>query len=297
MIPTSQTRSSENCWYRLSNIGSRSPSSLTSSPFFLAVEESKYFWNLPNGGVQFEDPFPFLGIGSDTENVENNGQLSYFGDPVFLGSGGSGAVFSFSPKYASGGSDSNMNGKIAIKVSWKRSRSTVEKECQILRTLEKSGVPHVEKCIGPPNEYRYEDGRVMIALTPVVESPRGITSSIQYVDSGNAQQIAAKCVVETMVGMLRANIITVDVQPLIEMNTGKVLFIDFTEARNIFEGSDGSADAAGIVGFCSEMMALIPESLRDFTISYLKECVESVEMEGVVFGDAVKNVLESIWDD
>lgn len=190
-----------------------------------------------------------------------------------------------------------MNGKVAIKVSWKRSRSTVENECQILRTLEKSGVPHVEKCIGPPNEYRFEDGRVMIALSPVVDTPRGITASIQDVDPGDAQQIAVKCVVETMVGMLRANVITVDVQPLIEVNTGQVLFIDFTEARNILEGSDGSADAAGVVGFCSEMMALIPESLRDFTISYLKECVESVEMEGVVFDDVVKNVLDSIWND
>ncbi len=136
----------------------------------------------------------------------------------------------------------------------------------------------------------------MIALSPVVESSGGITSSIQDVDPGNAQQTAVKNVVETMVGMLRANIVTVDVQPLIEKKTGKVLFIDFTEARRVFKGSDGSFDAPAVVGFCSEMMALIPESLREPAISYLKKCVESLEMEDVVFDDVVTNLLETMWN-
>ncbi len=80
-----QTRSTINNWSRLSNIEPYSASSLTSSPFFLSAAESKYFWDLPNGKVQFEDPIPFRGIGREAENVENYGQVSYFGDPVFLG--------------------------------------------------------------------------------------------------------------------------------------------------------------------------------------------------------------------
>jgi hypothetical protein len=36
-----------------------------------------------------------------------------------------------------------------------------------------------------------------------------------------------------MINVLRANVITVDVQPLIDKENGDVIFIDFTEARQL----------------------------------------------------------------
>ena len=62
--------------------------------------------------------------------------------------------------------DNNNDDRIAIKVSWKRSNESVLKECNILQSL--SNVPHVERCLGRPMDYPYEDGRSIIALSPVV---------------------------------------------------------------------------------------------------------------------------------
>ncbi|KAL7553516.1 hypothetical protein ACHAWF_017588, partial [Thalassiosira exigua] len=197
-------------------------------------------WNLPNGRVQFDRPLRFPGIA-----MEDGGRVDMSNDsksalslwnPVFLGSGGSGAVFSFSTNQNN--NDQNQNGgedNVAIKVSWVRSRQSVENECSILQTLEDNHVPHVEMCLGQ-NPYPFESGRVMIALTPVVAPTAfngGITSRIDEVAPGSAREYAVRELVETMIGMLRAGIYTVDVQPLITRRDGEVLFVDFTEAKQI----------------------------------------------------------------
>lgn len=111
-----------------------------------------------------------------------------------------------------------MNGQtVAIKVSWKRSRDSVENECSILQSLEKNHVPNVEQCLGRSNNpYPYEEGRVMIAMTPVISSS-GITSSLNNVKTGQPQRTAIKSAVETMVGMLQMHIYTLDVQPLMNV--------------------------------------------------------------------------------
>ena len=220
-------------------------------------------------------------------------------------SGGSGAVFSLSTHSCddyntsstrvSEGSTQSTTDKVAVKVSWKRSRTSVEKECSVLRSLEAANVPHVEQCLGI-NEYPNEEGRVMIALSPVVPSNGGTTSSLSNVKAGQPQKNAVKSAIETMVGMLSAGIVTVDVQPLIATETGETVFIDFTEARRI--GSPMSPlDEASVVGFCAEIIALVPESLREWATEALRVLLDEMKRDGTPLTGQVLDVLESIWTD
>jgi len=200
---------------------------------------------------------------------------------LFLCSGGSGAVFAFTNK--PNHDDSQSLNKVAIKVSWKASKATVQNECEILQTLESYNVPHVEQCIA---QTPYLSDRVMIALTPVVTDR---TSSITNLGP-MAKQNAVREVVETMVGMLLANVITFDVQPLFS-DKGEVLFIDFTEAKHLLS----PPDLIGIVGFCNEMITLIPENDREDAAAYLKLLLRDFEKRGVALQREVSDVVESIW--
>ena len=84
--------------------------------------------------------------------------------------------------------------ELQIKVSWKRSSESVRKECSILQSL--ASIPHVERCIGQPMDYSYEDGRTIIALSPVVMSSHVndeddggiITSNLDKVRTGIPQK-------------------------------------------------------------------------------------------------------------
>ena len=136
---------------------------------------------------------------------------------------------------------------------------------------------------------QYDVDRTMISLAPVVT---GRTSSLANLDL-NAQRNAIQQVVETMVGMIAANIITIDVQPLIS-ESGDVLFIDFTEAR-MLKSPPTAADISGVVGFCNEMMALIPENMREDALAYLKQLISDYETKGIFLCEDVLDVLRSIW--
>jgi hypothetical protein len=237
--------------------------------------------------------------------IADNRPYSYsfaFNSYVFEHSGGSGAVFSFSRKNndkISLLSTQNLskqtlfdsNDRIAVKVSWKQSRASVEKECKILQRLE--SVPHIVRCLGQPNAYPYEDGRVMIALSPILTSD--ITSSINNLKPGTAQINAVKCTVEAMIGMLQTGVFTIDVQPLIERDSGEVIFIDFTEA-NHFSYPLTPMDELALVGFCTEMLALIPDSLQEVAEQLLKQKMHSSSDEMMPpLPPKVVDILERIW--
>ena len=155
-------------------------------------------------------------------------------------------------------------------------------------------VPHVEQCLGrPDNPYPYEEGRVMIALTPVV-SPNDSTSSLIIVKPGQPQRAAVKSDVETMIGMLRTGIYTLDVQPLMNIETGDTLFIDFTEAKH-FSDPPSPTEESALVGFCTEMFALIPDSLRDVAEEYLRRELEIVSNSNTPLPEKILDILESIF--
>ena len=69
----------------------------------------------------------------------------------------------------------------------------------------------------------------MIALQPVVEN------AVSRVDKINpdVQPLAVQGIVQTFIDMLHANVVTTDVQTLMNKETGKVLFIDLTEAQTM----------------------------------------------------------------
>lgn len=199
-------------------------------------------------------------------------------------SGGSGAVFSFNIDRSEQSID--IDDQVAVKVSWKASRSTVENECNILQTLESNHVPHTERCLA---QMPYDEHRTMIALKPVVTQR---TSSITSI-SQTAQDNAIHQVVETTLSMLLANVITVDVQPLIS-DTGEVLFIDFTEAGRV-SVPPTPRDLSGVVGFCNEMIALIPEDRRDYAMQYFELYLKDLEKHGFVLQEQVRSIVVSIF--
>jgi hypothetical protein len=166
------------------------------------------------------------------------------------------------------------------------SRSSVENECHTLQILQQYHVPHIEQCVA---QMQYDKDRTMIALTPVVGDR---TSSLSNLDN-KAQENAIKQVIETMVAMLLANTITVDVQPLIT-ESGEVLFIDFTEARQMaFPPTE--SDLAGATGFCNEMITLIPDGKKEDAAATLRFILKGLENEGTILQSDIYSIVESIW--
>ena len=86
-----------------------------SDPFIAIAAAAQVEWNLGNGVVQLQDPLMFP-------------KLKPLYGPKLLGSGGGGAVFSF------------QDSQTVVKISWVGSAESVERECAVLKTLEKTSV-------------------------------------------------------------------------------------------------------------------------------------------------------------
>lgn len=206
-------------------------------------------WNLGNGVVRLEEPVKFP-----------NQKPLY--EPRLLGSGGGGAVFSF------------RDSQVVVKISWLGSVESVGGECMVLKSLEKSKVDGVERCLG---KIRYPDDnrRVMIAMEPLMDdavaSPLEIDKSLR--------PHAVECIVRTMVQMLAANVVTVDIQPLISKQTGDVVFIDMTEAKEL-KPPLSFLDRTLISSFCNEMATLISETLLSVASKALLEELGALEQRG-----------------
>jgi predicted Ser/Thr protein kinase len=203
---------------------------------------------------------------------------------LFPFSGGSGAVFSFNVEQPN--QLMHIDNQVVIKVSWKASRSTVHNECNILQILESNNVPHVERCL---SRLPYDEGRIMIAMQPVVMDR---TSSLANLSS-HAQEKAIQQVVETTIGMLLANVITVDVQLLVS-DTGDVLFIDFTEAKQL-SSPPSAGDLNSLVGFCNEILALMPEDCKGKAMVLFQKTLKDMKTQGFVLEDEVYNIVDSIF--
>ena len=210
-----------------------------------------------NGSVRLGDPlrsFPGLELGH----------------PQYLGSGGGGAVFAYDriePKRSENLDDNT----VIVKVSWSRSAASVGKECEALNYMEANHVSGVERCRGQAS-YPLDNRRLIIAMEPVMGDS---VSSISEIDE-RLRPTAVQCIIRTLVQMLSAGVVTTDVQPLISKVTGEVLFIDMTEAKIVFTGSNGSrtvsfVDQALASSFVSEMLGLIPADAPDELINVANE--------------------------
>lgn len=217
-------------------------------------------WNLANGEVRLTNPMVFP---------------KPLWRPRLLGSGGGGAVFGFDES------------QIVVKVSWLGSASSVERECSILKLLERNGVQGVERCVA---QQRYDDDsrRVMIALEPLMDD--AVANPLEM--DASLRPRAIRCIIRTMVQMLAANVVTVDVQPLISRHTGDVLFIDMTEAK-VLAPPLTFLDVALMSSFVTEMLALIPEPLLPVASMALLQELQDLKLKGVHLSDQVYDVLRS----
>ena len=215
-------------------------------------------------------------------DVELRKQLSSFKsfslqNPVLLGSGGGGSVFS--ARAGESGKD------LAVKVSWIRSAASVKRECDILSRLEENGTRNVEKCLGA-EQYPQDTRRLMILLDPAVGNTENSVTGVNK----DVQALSVQAIVKTMVDMLAANVVTTDVQPLINRETGDVLFIDMTEAQ-VMSAPPTFLDLALASSFCSEMTAIIPESMGKLASTILLEEVQQALDRGVTFQIEIMDLM------
>lgn len=231
---------------------------------------SENTWNLGNGQVRLTDPVIL--------QLADQQQLT-LRHPRLLGSGGGGAVFAF---------EDNSN-KVVLKVSWAGSAASVENECSVLQVLERNQVQGVEHCLAL-QQYEYDlQRRVMIALEPLVED--AVASPLEV--DASLRPHAVQCLIRTMVQMLAARVVTVDVQPLISKQTGYAILIDLTEAKRLTPQSLSPLDTALVSSFVSEIVALIPESLLPTATSAMTEELQSLEKRGLYLSEEIYNMLDS----
>lgn len=224
-------------------------------------------WHLPNGDVELS-------------NTISNFKSFSLKNPVLLGSGGGGAVFSTD---AHDGTNSQQ--KIAIKVSWVGSANSVKNECEILQRLEENQTRNVERCLGM-EVYPQDLRRIMIALEPVVDDAIANIAG----ETREVQEKVTQGIVRTMVDMLVANIVTTDVQLLINRETGSVLFIDMTEAKEM-SNPPTFLDLALASSFISEIVSLIPETVASMASKTLLEELILVETKGIHLSKEIYDIL------
>lgn len=177
-------------------------------------------------------------------------------DPQLLGAGGGGTVLAMKQV---GNLNNDPSNSVAVKISWIASAKSVEKECKILETLEQSNVHGVEQCLGT-ERYPLDARRVMIALKPVFADD---VSSISDLENDMLQRKATTQLMQTLVEMLAARVVTTDVQILVS-KTGDILLVDLTEAKLLSSTAMSLIDLSLAASFCSEMLALVPPSMEEY---------------------------------
>jgi hypothetical protein len=102
-----------------------------------------------------------------------------------------------------------------------------------------------------------------------------------------------QAIVKTLVDMLAANVVTTDVQPLMNRETGDVLFIDMTEAQ-IMSTPPTFLDLALASSFCTEMASLIPESMREVASATLLEELNQAQNRGIRLPNEILDLLHNL---
>ena len=244
-----------------------------------------YDWDLLNGKVTVEEPLN-LRYRDRSTGKDISLQLHR---PQIIGAGSGGAVVAFDDH------------DFLLKISWEGTAKTVRRECTTLQLLEDRGVEASEKCLAVldyPNPNKEEEPRSMILVVPYM---RDAVASINDVATESARRRAVDQIARTLVQMLAANIITIDVQPLISRTTGQTIFIDMTEAQVLSNiptstslASYSFLDQTLISSFASEMVALIPEAYwriaKASTVDELQQIQER-------HGDNVAQQLKTLLND
>jgi len=244
-------------------------------------------WQLMNGDVRLPDPLelnlPAISASSSTRKI-------LLQNPTLIGAGGGGAVFRF------GGDQPDDVSDILLKVSWAGSTKSVIRECRTLQLLERKNVGSAERCLGEfPYDYAQQSDddkgqeRVMIAVTPYV---RNAVASVDAVNGRQQQRVAVRQIAQTVIQMLAANVVTIDVQPLIDQQTGNVIFVDMTEAQEL-RPPFSFLDQVIIGSFVTEMLTLVPDQFVDVASKAMVQEIAALEAKGVSLSDQAKDVLHS----
>lgn len=269
------------------------------------LQDGELNFELGNGSVKLQNPIEIQQQQQQTEVLGegrrgggNRGTIIRLYDPQFLGSGGGGAVFSYSRLVDNADNRENSattsttsergvtqirtkekkENDVVVKISWLRSAESVKNECKILQELERKMVTGVESCLAS-TEYQDDPRRVMIVMEPVIEDSVGSISEIPL----SLRPKVVDALVRTMVQMLAANVVTTDVQPLISTRTGQVVLIDMTEAKIMTPSPKLSfVDVALVSSFCTEIFNLIPENLLDVAS---KSLVSELQRQTIIMAE------------
>jgi hypothetical protein len=256
---------------------------------------SYYDLDLLNGRVQLEEAITLR-----VPNNQASGSLWTIQliQPQLVGAGSGGAVFAFADAKLLSPSANKATFSIRdllLKVSWATTSIAVQRECQTLQYLEKNQVGTTELCLGHfvyhPDDSSTGQERTMILVYPYM---RDAVSSIDEVPTEAERRVAVDQIARTLVQMLMAHVITIDVQPLISKYTGQVLFIDMTEATILPSSPQESysfLDQTLVSSFTNEMVALIPEPYWEVAQQSVKEELEQLKQKGVIVPVKIMSVL------
>jgi len=239
---------------------------LLSTPTPLMAEK----WQLLNGEVVLNDPVTLFREG---KAQQANSFLYKLRNPQLVGVGGGGAVFAFE--------DSQK----LLKVSWEKSAESVQRECIALQLLERKNVESSERCFG---SFKYDGNRVMILVEPYVSD--GVATVMELDPSKRIS--AVEQIARTLIQMLAANVVTVDVQLLISQSSGKVTFFDLTEAQELTPPFDFLAKTL-MSSFTSEIMTLIPDQFLDTAAQAAIKEISKLEANGVMVSPEAMEVLHT----
>jgi hypothetical protein len=225
-------------------------------------------WQLLNGEVVLNDPVTLFREGEAKQTSSFEYKLR---NPQIVGVGGGGAVFAFE--------DSQK----LLKVSWENSAESVQRECSALQLLERKNVEFSERCLG---SFKYDGNRVMILMEPYVSD--GVATVMDLDPSKRAP--AVRQIARTLIQMLAANAVTVDVQLLISKSSGQVTFIDLTESQELTPPFT-FLDKTLMSSFISEMLTLIPDQFLDTAAQAAINEISSLEANGVIVSPEALEVL------
>lgn len=275
-----------------------------------------YHWDLLNGSVTLTEPIQ-LKFRDRSTGTERSVTLI---KPQIVGAGSGGAVFAFDhddrPPQQEATTTTTTTTTIRsavdtgppfqeqdllLKISWEGTSKTVQRECATLQLLEDRKVHAAERCLGTFDYHsrgnkkgEEEDSapRTMILVGPYV---RDAVASLAEIENEAARIAAVDQIARTLVQMLAANVITIDVQPLISKTTGRTIFIDMTEAQVLSSkvGSEYSfLDQTLISSFTSEMVALVPEDYWKVAKKSILDELQQMKNRGTAISQQARSVLE-----
>jgi len=180
-------------------------------------------------------------------------------DPLYLegsrliGAGGTGVV------YAKDDDDKVI--KVAVS-NTEATLASLANECAILKYLASQGVENIEQCVcsfdvDEESKLNNKD-KQWIVLAPLFPSPS--ISSFDAFDDTSARAAATRAIASSLVQIIASNVASGDVQFLADKQTGRLMLIDFSEARHFNEPTPTFQDEALAKSFCSETVSLVASS-------------------------------------